>query len=435
MNAGHRGLWCLLLGVGALWCTGHSAHAGVDAASQHAMAVPPTVATRLTPDDATRLAIARSDAVRRARLEVEVARVQGTALSLASPELQIGHRSLQTVGSQVDPFDDSQVGVSWQPPALADFGLKQAIGVRDAEADLSDVDDVAVGVAIEVRTLHAQVLSLQAERSLAAERVTLLDRMVSLQERRLVEQLGTALDVELTALDALDARAELADVDADLARVGQRLARLLGETTLPALAPPSSPLCALPTEGLATLLDEARTRSPRLRALRVREDTLGLRETRAWLRVVPWIDNVQLGAISQQSGRTDVRARIDVAVPLFAPLGPDLRLVTLERELLVAERRAVERDLEEKVRAAWDRLAGFAHLAAVHAGALDRVQASEHVVGRALAAEVVDTMRVITVQQRVLSARRQAVRSRARCDDAAIALAAAAGHALAADGG
>jgi outer membrane protein TolC len=381
----------------------------------------------LSPDAAVALALSRSDAVKRARLDVEIARVEGTTLVLDSPEVQIGHRSLNALGSQVDPFDDSQIGLAWRPPALAKLGINQALGARAAAADQRDVDELAADVAVEVRTLHAQILALRAERALDAERAALLDRMLALQERRVAEQVGTALDVELTSLDLLDARAEVADLDGDLARNEQRLAGLLGEAMLPPLSPPSTPLCALPPAGLDALLERARSRSPRLKAINVREEALGLRETRAWLRFVPWIDNLQLGVLGQQDGTTEVRARVDVAVPLFAPLAPDLRLVSLEREALAAERRAVQRDLDEKVRAAWDRVVGFEKIVAVYVSSADRLRGSEDVVGRALAAELVDTLRVVSVQQRVLNARRQEVRTRARCDEAAIALAAAVG--------
>ncbi len=382
----------------------------------------------LSPDAAVALAISRSDALRRARLDAEVRRVAGTAIELKSPEVQLGRRSLNAVQPQSDPFEDSQLTVVWQPPALADLGLKQAIGAHDAAVDDRGVDEVAGGVAVEVRTLHAQVLALRAERALEARRAALLEQMVTLQHRRVAEQLGTALDVELTSLDLLDARADVANLDGDLSRVEQRLARLLGEVTLPPLSPPSTPLCALPPEGLDVLLAQAKAGSPRLNAIALREEALGLRETRARLDWVPWVDSVQLGAVGQNDGTTEVRGRLDIAVPLFAPLSPDLRLVSLERESLAAERRVVERDLDEKVRAAWDRVAGFEKIVSVYVASTDVVQGSEEVAGRALAAEVVDTLRVVSVQQRVLNARRQEVRTRARCDEAAIALAAAAGR-------
>jgi multidrug efflux system outer membrane protein len=386
----------------------------------------------LDPARAVALALSRSDDVKRAALDVEIARVEETALNLRSPELQIGHRSLNAIGgAQVDPFDDSQIGLSWQPPALEDLGLRQAIGARRADAGRRDVDEVAVSVAVEVRTLHAQVLALRAERALAAQRAALLEQVATLQTRRVEAQVGTALDVELTSLDLLDARADIADLGGDLARLEQRLARLLGEPALPELAPPPSPLCTLPAAGLAAAQAQARERSPRLRAIALREESLGLRETRAWLRWVPWIDAVQVGALAQEEG-AEFRARVDIALPLFAPLSPDLRLTSLERERLAADRRAVERELDERLRSAWDRLQGFVQLVDVYDAAADRIDASQRAVERSLAAEVVDTLRVATVQQRVLSARRQAMRSRARCDEAAIAFAAAAGDALAA---
>jgi outer membrane protein TolC len=385
----------------------------------------------LSPDDAVRVALANSETVRRAQLDVDIAHIEGTSLSLASPEIQIGHRSVSTLGaSQVDPFDDSQLGLSWSPPSLADFGIKQAMGERLATAGLRDVDEVAANVAVEVRTLHAAVLSLRAERALAQERVDLWHKLASLEKRRVDQALATALDFELTSLDILDAQAELADLDGDLVRLEQRLARLLGTSILPALSSPSVDLCTLPATGVDEVLAGARDRSARLKALSARHTALELREARAWLRLVPWVDNLQVALVGQPGQPADVRARVDIAVPLFVPFGSDLRLLSLERERMVAERRAVERDIDEKVRAAWDRLAGFVRIVDVYGASKERLQASATVVERSLTEEVVDTLRVVGVQQRVLNARRQEVRSRARCADAAIALAAAAGRVL-----
>jgi outer membrane protein TolC len=417
----------LLCGVTAAILAGAAFAGDVDAAAA-------VTAAPLTPDDAVALALALNDDVRRAEIDVEIQRVQETALSLRSPELQIGHRSLNTLGAaQVDPFDDSQLGLSWQPPPWEDLGLRQAIGARRADAGRRDVDELAAGVAIEVRTLHAQVLALRAEHDLATTRATLLAQVGVLQQRRVEQQVGTALDVELNGLDLLDAQADIADLEGDLARAEQRLARLLGKAALPPLLPSPTPLCALPPEGLASLQAEARARSPRLRAVALREEALGLREVRSWLRWVPAVDALQVGALAQ-GDTTEWRARVDIALPVFAPLAPDLRLVTLERERLQADRRAAERDLDEQVRAAWDRLAGFVRVVDVYAASAARIAGSQQAVERSLSAEVVDTLRVATVQERVLAARRQGLRSRSRCEEAAIALAAAAGRALPAAG-
>lgn len=389
-----------------------------------------STSSALTPDDAVARALERSDEVRAAWLEVEIARVEDTAIVLDAPQLQLGHRSLNAVGDQVDPFDDSQVGVSWGLPALEDLGLNQTIGARAADADvLKDVDDIAEAVAVEVRLLHAKVLSLRAEVALAKERVTLLEKAADLQARRVAEQVATALDTGLTAMELLSARADVADLSGDLVRDEQRLARLVGEKVPLALAPPSQPLCALPGLAFDDLVAAARQRSSRLRALAIEEEGLRLREARAWLRYVPWVDSLQVGSILQ--GTTpELRARLDIAIPLFEPLSPEVRVVALERERLAAERRAIERDIEEKLGAALDRLAGFVHIVEVYAASSKSVDDNQDIVARSLAAEVVDTLRVATVQERILNARRQALRSHYKCDEAGVAFLLASGAAL-----
>lgn len=387
-------------------------------------------ARALTPDEAVQRALSRSDEVRAVSLQVEIARTEDTAPILKAPQIQVGHRSLNAIGEQVDPFDDSQVGVAWSPPRLEEMGLSQAIGAKDADADvLTDVDSAAAALAVEVRLLHAKVLSLRDEVALATQRVTLLEKVAALQERRVAEGVATALDTGLTSMELLAARADVADLSGDLARDEQRLARLIGERLPLVLLPPPTPLCALPSSTIDEAIQDARQRSSRLAALGASEDGLRLRETRAWLRAVPWINSLQVGSFMQ--GTTpEIRARLDIALPLFEPLSPELRVVALERERLTAERRAIERDVEEKLYAAVDRLAGFVRMVEVYSASAASIDEHQAVVERSLAAEVVDTLRVATVQERILNARRQALRSRFKCDEAGIAYLAAAGRAL-----
>jgi outer membrane protein TolC len=66
----------------------------------------------------------------------------------------------------------------------------------------------------------------------------------------------------------------------------------------------------------------------------------------------------------------------------------------------------------------------------VYASAATSLAEQQDLVARSLAAEVVDTLRVATVQERVLQARRQALRSRYKCDEAGVAFLAAVGSAL-----
>jgi outer membrane protein TolC len=384
----------------------------------------------LTPDEAVARAMARSDEVRAAWLNVEVARVEETAVVLESPQLQLGHRSLNAVGDQVDPFNDTQVGVSWQVPKLEDLGLRQAIGGHNADANvLKNVDDLVAAVAVEVRLLHARILSLRAEAALAKERVTLLEQVAALQTRRVAEQLATSLDTGLTRLELLSALADLTDVTSDLMRAEQRLGRLLAEQLPLSLVPASTPLCALPARPFAELVEDARQRSPRLQSLVQQEEALRLREARAWLRYVPWVDGLQVGSVTQ--GTTpELRARLDIAIPIFEPLSPEHRVIALEHTRLAAERRVVERDIEERLSAAVDQLTGFVRMVELYAASTSSIDENQALVARSLEAEVVDTLRVATVQERVVTARRQALRSRSRCDEAGIAFMAAAGAAV-----
>jgi|GEM_PF-973062 len=383
----------------------------------------------LDPDAAVGVALARSDLVRSAELQVEAVRMEETAIDLENPQLQLGHRSINAVGADpsVDPFDDSQIGLSWDVPGLAGFGLNQTLGERTADAGWRDVEETRHDLALEVRRLHASVLSLRAQHDLATQRIVLLRNVATAQDARVREGLGTPLDAGLTVLDVLDGQAERTDLQGELGRTEQRLASLLGLSTPLSLAPPTTPLCTAADGGdgddaVAALLSTARSSNARLRSLDARAEVLRLKETRSWLRFVPWVDSLQLGWLPQAGSDGEVRARVDIALPFLEPLNPELRVLAIEHERLRALRRGVEQDLEQKVRTATARLRSTVELVGVYEAATAAIDGSQDLVLRSLAADTVDVLRVATVQERVLRARRQALRARLQCDEAAIDL-------------
>ena len=379
----------------------------------------------IDPDAAVVRALERSDVVKAAQLAAQVVHVDETATRLESLELQLGHRSLTSAVSSVDPFDDSQIGLSWRLPGLADFGLRQAAGQQLAAAEWRDVEVERSDLALEVRELHAQVLSLRAQQALSTQRLGLFELVAKAQGDLVRERLGTPLDAGLTSLDILDARAELADQQGELSRAEQRLASLLGMPLPLMLAPPSKPLCTSPgddDDALRSLLGAGRSRSARLNAIDARLQAVGLKSTGHWLRFVPWINSVQVGYLPQADTAGEVRARVDVTLPFFEPLSPELRVLALQTERLQALRRAALSELEHKVRTARDRLQSYVELVDVYQTATASIDLSQELVERSLAADVVDVLRVTTVQERVLRARRQGLRAHLQCDVAAIEL-------------
>ncbi len=381
----------------------------------------------LDPDGAVGVALARSDLVKSAQLQVEALRVEETAIDLENPQLQLGHRSINAIGTDpsVDPFDDSQIGLTWGVPGLAGFGLNQSLGERAADAGWREVEETRDDLALEVRRLHASVLSLRAQHELATQRIVLLRNVATAQEARVREGLGTPLDAGLTVLDVLDGQAELTDLQGELGRTEQRLASLLGLSTPLWLTPPTTPLCAAAGDGedaVAALMTNARNSNARLRSLDARAEVLRLKETRSWLRFVPWVDSLQLGWLPQAGSNGEVRARVDIALPFLEPLNPELRVLAIESERLRALRRGVEQDLQQKVRTATARLQSTVELVGVYEAATATIDGSQDLVLRSLAADTVDVLRVAAVQERVLRARRQALRARLQCDEAAIDL-------------
>jgi outer membrane protein TolC len=376
----------------------------------------------LTPDDAVALALRESHVVRAQALRIESDRLELMRIRLRSPELQLGHRSINDLNSDtsaVDPFNDSQVALSWRPPALEDFGLRQGAGADTADALWRDVDDARATIATEVRLLHARVLSLRAQRDLAASRVTLLEDVGRVQESRVEAQVGTSLDVGLTLLDTLDARADVTDVEGDLSRVEQRLAALLRVSAPATVAPPSTPLCALVGDD-DTLLATAMTQAPRLRALTLRQSAIAQQQTAAALRFVPWVEGLQVGLVQNPNRDAELRARLDITLPFFEPLNPVGRILDKDTERIAAERAAVTDELRQRITTANERLKSYVALVAVYDGAAADIDVSQKAVADSLAADVVDILKVATVQDRVLKARRAGLRAQLLCDEARI---------------
>ena len=93
------------------------------------------------------------------------------------------------------------------------------------------------------------------------------------------------------------------------------------------------------------------------------------------------------------------------------------------------EREAVIDELRRRISAARARLKSFVALVAVYDGAADNVYKSQQAVADSLAADVVDVLKVATVQERVLRARRAGLKARLSCDEARIELMSALGQA------
>ncbi len=388
-------------------------------ASTSTGAAPPA----LDPDAAVAIALDESRLVRVEALKAEGEKLELTSVRLRSPELQLGHRSLNQLSSEtqsVDPFNDSQIALAWRPPALADLGLRQSAGSDIANARVRDVEEARAAVATEVRLLHARVLSLRAQRELASSRVALLEDVGRVQLTRVEAQVGTSLDVGLTALDVLDARADLTDVDGDLNRAEQRLAALLRQPTPLLVVPPSTPLCTAAADG--DDLDAALERAPRFKALALRERAIGQQQIAAGLRFVPWIDGLQVGLVQNPNRDAELRARVDITLPFFEPLNPEGRVLDLEAQRVRTEREAITDELRQRVATARARLTSFVELVAVYDRAAEDVDKSQQAVADSLAADVVDVLKVATVQDRVLRARRAGLKARLMCDEARIEL-------------
>ncbi len=424
----------LALGA-ALWllaADGDADVASVAAASVATRAPAPGTATPLTPDDVVRIAIERSGTVRAAYIDAAIDE-RRRALELSPIELRLGHRAIdgQLGGAPYKdnddipyaPLDDAYVALGWQLPSPAD-ALDALVAAKESAADKLDVIQAERDFAASVRLLHARVLSMRAEAELARSAVQIAEQLEAQSQQRLAASLATELDVRLAGLERLDAATDAEEIENDAVRAEHELAGLVGLRAPLTLAPGSTTLCAAPTRSVDDLVARARERSESLAEHATRRERAETLLGWSWTRWLPYVSGVQVGAYNQPTtDRDSVRARVDIALPFFEPLSATSTVAALEKQRAEAMYAEEERQIDARVRGARSRLERAVALVGLHEAAMaDTVDKSLSEVTRALEAGQADILRVSEVQRRAVRGRRNLLRARLRCEEAAIDL-------------
>lgn len=386
-------------------------------------------AAPLTPDDAVKLALGQSGQVMAARLDAQIAAAR-RGVPLEPLELRLGHRAVDGFfgdpyvdnGQTYEPLDDAFVALRWSPPRPEDIAELVAEASR-TEADGLEVEELARNVAAEVRELHARVLTLRAEEELVKSALAVAVRLEEQTRARVSAEAATDLDAHLAALDRLDAAGDLEEVSNEARRLEHRLAGLLGLAAPLALAR-GAELCVAPPDDVDEVVARAAMRSSRLRALEARRKEAALDASLAWTAWLPYFDGILVGWYNEPLDERDsMRARLDVALPIFEPFSARARTANLTAQRIDALRADAARVLQADVRSAVERLQNARDVvqvyergqgAIVDKGLADVLQAIE--AGQA------DVLRLAEVQRRALRSRRGLLRARLRCEQAAIEL-------------
>ena len=391
-----------------------------------------SIACQLTADDAVRLALERSGVVKAAFLDADIARA-GAVLSLAPLRLRLGHDALDgplgtpytsNSGVPFAPLDEAYVSLGWDPPTTDDV-IEQVVAKDRYDADRFAARTIERDFAAAVRQLHAQAMSLRAEAQLGKHALDIASQIEGKTNEQLAAALSTSLDARLAALERLDAAADAEALMGDALRAEYDLAGLVGLPVPLTLAAAQTPLCASPALDVDALLARAQLRSEKLAKHKARRARATAQASLAWTRLLPFVQRIQLGWHNEPLDKRDsVRARLDMALPLFEPWSGSASVADLE--LLRADAMYAEEllQIEAKIRGAVTRLARAVALVQVHeASETDIVEESLQDVARALEAGQADVVRVAEVQARAVRGRRNLLRARLRCEQAAIELA------------
>lgn len=386
----------------------------------------------LSPDDVVRIALERSGSVRAAYIDAAIEdRERG--IELRPLELRLGHRAIDGQlggapyadkdGNVFGPLDDTYAAIGWKLPSPAE-ALEAMVATKAANADRLDVVQVERDFAASVRLLHAQVLSLRAEAELAKSALEIATQLEAQSQQMLAASLATELDARLAGLERLDAATDAEEIHNDAVRAEHELAGFIGLRAPLTLAPAPQKLCRAPTSSVDGLIARARERSESLAEHSLRRERAATIGAWSWTRWLPYVDGVQVGLYNEPLDKRDaVRARVDIALPFFEPFGSAAAVAELERQRADAMYDEEERQIDARVRGARSRLDRAFTLVELHeARSADTVDKSLSEVQRALEAGQADILRVSEVQRRAVRGRRNLIRARLRCEEAAIEL-------------
>lgn len=388
-------------------------------------------ATPLTPMEAVRLALERSGTVRAAHLDAHI-RKADKSLSLSPLELRLAHRRFDGLfgtphtdnsGDPYAPLDDSYVALGWSLPTPGDIVEGFAVD-RQYEADRLDAVEIERDFAALVMHLHARARSLRAEAGLAKGNIDIATQLVAKTNEGLAAGVTTSLDLRIAGLERLDAEADAEEVLGDALRAEHDLAGLVGLPLPLALAEPARPLCQVPAAAIEELVARASERSEKLAKHKARRDRAAFMTALGWISWLPYVDGFQVGWVNEPLlDRDSVRARVDIALPLFEPFMGNTRVADLE--LLRADAMHAEelRQIDARIRSAVNRVQNAHALVALHeASEKEIVEESLNDVARAIEVGASGVLQLAEVQRRATRARRNLIRARFRCEEAAIEL-------------
>jgi outer membrane protein TolC len=384
------------------------------------------MATPMTEDEAVALALQNSPEVHWRGYAVEESEALTQAgLAWNNPVLRVGGLRYDRLAEPAvahrsygdHPFEHTTVGLRWAPPGLGERAARRAEGrAREADARMELVIARRDTVAL-VRTLHAQVLSYDAQIALVKDVVEQRETLRALVQHRLTLQAATLLDQSLTDVDYLEARTQLVEIE------GRRRAaydELLIQLGLPAeveidLAP-ATDTCAPPSD-VRALTERAWQVNPHLHVLEAERLSIEAEQVRSRRQIFPWLDYVQLSYGLAGTDRSSyVAFQFQLMLPLLDWKGPRRQALRAHEHALLERIQTENRALSERVVRTRARLAEQAALVEHYRDAASVVERGVADLRKTLAqAGPTNLLEIVQLQARLLATRRAYVRAQLEC--------------------
>lgn len=388
----------------------------------------------LTEDGAVEQAAKASPALEALARRVEEERAEADASArLENPTLRVQHlRSDRLLSPAFDgasypnyPFEGAKVGLRWSPPKLGEWDEQRAkAGVEVARSE-AELEQGRRDFAARVRSLHATVVGLDAQRSLLSEAAAKREALRAQVEKRREEHVATRLDLDLVGLEVLDSNAGLQELESRRRAAHDELAALLGADPGAALelSAQGVPECAEP-EPLAALVERAKQGSPQARRTAARRAAVEAERSKANFGLVPWFDYVQLSYVARGDESLDhAELSFGLTLPLLEWGCADRRMLDARAARIADQDAAESAELGRRVRAARARVLEQAGLVACYRQAEPAMASSVETLSKASEARELELSMLTRVEARVLKARRSHQKARMECRLAQIELA------------
>ena len=310
------------------------------------------------------------------------------------------------------------MALRWIPPNPLVNSARRAAADHQVAGAEAEVEVTRRRVIARVRGLHATVLSLDRQLTLARTAIELKAQLARLASARLEQRASTGLEESLAQLDELEAKAQAVEL---LRKRREAIASLSIELGLPSdsqleLAGGPSP-CVAPSEAPAALIERAIERDPSMHVHWSRASALEAERGEARLALVPWFDYVQVNYVLASDERPAYGVlQVGTTLPLLNWNGHTLDLLAARWRREDAEhelaRRSLVKDIESTV-------AGISE----HAELVERyrsveptlIEQSRAQIDKALAAGAYSLSQVAQAQGRSLNAQRAGLRAELEC--------------------